>query len=97
MSKRAVSFLFCAAILLGLMPAFAEEPLPAEVEEELKEELKWLQSEAFVMIASRREQKVADTAAAVYVVTREDIRRSGANYNSFSQRVGIKADSIGLR
>ncbi len=31
-----------------------------------------------VVSASRREEKLGDTAAAVYVITREDIRRSGA-------------------
>lgn len=43
------------------------------------EELNWLQEERIVSTASRYEQKVSETAAAVYVITQEDIRRSGAN------------------
>lgn len=43
----------------------------------LKEELRWLQAEAIVSIASRHEQRVFETTAAVFVITQEDIRRSG--------------------
>ncbi|MCP4267152.1 MAG: TonB-dependent receptor [Candidatus Brocadiaceae bacterium] len=44
----------------------------------IEEEIKWLQAEAVVFSASRHEQKVSEAAAAVYVVSNEDIRRSGA-------------------
>lgn len=43
----------------------------------LEEELRWLQAEAIIFSASRSEQRVSETSAAVFVITQEDIRRSG--------------------
>ena len=44
----------------------------------LQEELNWLQAESIVFTASRNEQRVLDTAAAVFVISQQDIKRSGA-------------------
>ena len=69
------------SLLLGTSPAFSDgtsDPIPFISKDRIEEELKWLQAEAFVFTATRHEQKVSETAAAVYVVSREDIRRSGA-------------------
>ncbi|WP_031433660.1 TonB-dependent receptor plug domain-containing protein [Methylomarinum vadi] len=52
-------------------------PLPA-FSSALEEELSWVQAESIVFSASRREQRVSDTAAAVYVLGNEEIKRSGA-------------------
>ncbi len=48
------------------------------VEDSLEDELQWLSAESIVFSAARREEKVFETQAAVYVITQEDIRRSGA-------------------
>ncbi|MCP4369786.1 MAG: TonB-dependent receptor [Deltaproteobacteria bacterium] len=68
-------------IMSSVAPAFSEQTFDIaslKSKEKIKEELRWLQAEAFVFTASRHEQKVSETAAAVYVVSHEDIRRSGA-------------------
>jgi len=44
----------------------------------LQEELSWLQAESTIFSASRHEEKVSRTAAAVLVLSQDDIRRSGA-------------------
>lgn len=44
----------------------------------LEDELNWVQAESIVFSASRLEQRVSDTAAAVYVLSNEEIKRSGA-------------------
>lgn len=44
----------------------------------LQEELNWLQAESTVFSASRHEEKVSRTAAAVFVLSQDDIKRSGA-------------------
>ena len=44
----------------------------------LEEELSWLQAESIVFSVSRNEQRVLDTAAAVFVISQQDIKRSGA-------------------
>jgi len=46
----------------------------------LREELRWLRAEAFdleVSLASRKSEKLSETTAAIYVITQENIRRSG--------------------
>ncbi len=43
----------------------------------LEEELRWLQAESIVFIGSRHEQKVSEVPAAVFVISQEDIKRSG--------------------
>ncbi|MBF8275601.1 MAG: fepA [Candidatus Brocadiaceae bacterium] len=52
---------------------------PSKAEDEFQEELQWLSEEKVVFTTSRHEQKVSETASAVYIITQEDIRRSGAN------------------
>ncbi len=44
----------------------------------LSAELRWLNQEAIIYSATRSPEKVSDTAAAVYVLNNQDIRRSGA-------------------
>jgi iron complex outermembrane receptor protein len=71
-----MSFIMC-----GTAPVFSEgspDKVSSKSKGRIAEELRWLQAEAFVFTASRHEQKVSETAAAVYVVSHEDIRRSGA-------------------
>lgn len=51
-------------------------PAPAAVAM-LDEELNWLQAESIIFSASRSEQRVIDTAAAVFVISQQDIKRSG--------------------
>ncbi|MDC0358254.1 TonB-dependent receptor [Oligoflexia bacterium] len=65
------SFLICVYIFSGLGLA-AEEP-----QEFLDLDLETL-LEMEVSIASKKPQKLSDVAAAVHVITQEDIRRSGA-------------------
>jgi iron complex outermembrane receptor protein len=66
-------------MLFGTVPAFSKEPPDTvSLKSELDEEIKWIHEETFVFTASRHEQKISETAAAVYVVSHEDIRRSGA-------------------
>lgn len=47
-------------------------------EAELEEELRWVQAESIIFSVSRREEPVFKTAAAAFVISHEDIRRSGA-------------------
>jgi iron complex outermembrane receptor protein len=66
-------------MLIGTVPAYSKEPPDAvSLKSELDEELRWIHEETFVFTASRHEQKISETAAAVFIVTHEDIRRSGA-------------------
>ncbi len=47
------------------------------------DEIRWLQAESFLMevtSVSKKPEKLSDSAAAVYVITQEDIRRSGATH-----------------
>lgn len=74
-----VPFVF-AVSMLQTLPAFAVTPpimTQENIEASLDEELGWLQEEAVVFSASRREQKVLQTPAAVFVISNDDIRRSG--------------------
>lgn len=72
-------FLFTLFFVLNSYPVFSEDvPEPIIMAKAaIEEELQWLQAEAIVFSVSRREQKVSETAAAVYVISQEDIRRSG--------------------
>lgn len=78
-ARFAAAFLASAAIA----PALAEEPAsPASADS--VEDLYALPVEQLARLdyivtsASKKEEKVLDTASAIYVVTQEDIRRSGA-------------------
>lgn len=44
---------------------------------DLDQELNWLQAESIVYSASRNEQRALDSAAAVFVIKQQDIKRSG--------------------
>ncbi len=44
----------------------------------LQEEIEWLHAESYIYSASRQEERLFTTPAAAYVVTQEEIRRSGA-------------------
>jgi len=52
--------------------------LDEDADTALEEELRWLRAEAVVWSASKKEEKLFETPAAAYVLTSEDIRRSGA-------------------
>ncbi len=81
MQKNVLFLILAAAVRCGSIPVYADS-VPAldkqEAVQSLRDELSWLQAETMIFSASRREQKVLDTPAAVYVITNEDIHRSGA-------------------
>lgn len=84
-NKLTVLMIFVAAMLNGSSlfsgetsahPKNAETTLPA-----IQEEIRWLQAESFlseVTTFSRKPVNLSDSAAAVFVITQEGIRRSGA-------------------
>ena len=56
---------------------------PAEKRDAILEEIKWLRAESFLMevfSVSRKPERVSEAAAAIYVISQEDIRRSGATH-----------------
>ena len=70
----------CVVSMLQTSHAFAAAPpmmSKENIEASLDEELGWLQEESVIFSASRREQKVLQTSAAVFVISNDDIRRSG--------------------
>ncbi len=75
---------FSVALTFFVIPTFPAETSELsqnKSETAVDEEIKWLQAEAFdydVVLASRKSEKLFKTAAAVYVITQEDIRRSSA-------------------
>src|SRR5882762_4236791 len=65
------------ALLVGTLVPFAilaQGPVPRDLSEASLEDLMNIQ----VTSVSKKEQKLAKVGAAVYVITQEDIRRSGA-------------------
>lgn len=67
-------------IISTLFPVFAaiNEPVDdQQMDALLEEEISWLQAESVIYSAARREQLMMDTASAVFVLSNEDIRRSG--------------------
>ena len=76
MQNKLFTFLSVVFLFTCLNPAlaFAKSDLPLSIDDELL----WIQAEATVFSAARREQKVSETSAAVFVLSQEDIRRSGA-------------------
>lgn len=74
---------FLCIFLIGLQDSFAQ---PLNKSEELPQDLsqvsldKLLNFDLVVTLPGRREQRVSQAAAAVYVLTDEDIRRSGATH-----------------
>ncbi len=75
MQNKLFTFLSAVFLFTCLNPTltFAKSDLPLSIDEELR----WIQVEATVFSAARREQKVSETSAAVFVLSQEDIRRSG--------------------
>lgn len=72
-----MTFLGCMA-RLGALQA-AETPDPAELEQLMRQEVNQAERmNATVTSVGRHSQKLSETAAAVYVLTQKDIRRSGA-------------------
>ncbi|MBI5199281.1 MAG: hypothetical protein HZA09_04605, partial [Nitrospirae bacterium] len=59
------------AVFIGINANYAVSSEVQKTGVTLEEELRWLQAEAVVFIASRSEQKVSETPAAVFVITRE--------------------------
>src|ERR1700682_1126185 len=63
------------ALSLGLtIPGSAQTPPPRDLTQFTLEDLMNVQ----VISVSKKEQKLAKTGAAIFVITQEDIRRSGA-------------------
>lgn len=80
---KAPRLLFLYGLLtVGNFPADAAEHADSlskqDAKDGLSDELSWLRAEATVFSGARREQKVSDTAVAVFVLSNEDIKRSGA-------------------
>lgn len=69
MGRISIHFLFCSIFLLGSPAVFAQDLVDLSVEELMDVE---------VFSVSRRQQTVFESAAAVDVITSEEIRRSGA-------------------
>lgn len=58
---------------------FSQVMLPeSQIEREIDEEFKWLQEEAIVITASKKEEHISDAPAVVSVIHAEDIRNMGA-------------------
>ena len=75
MAKKSI-YIFIACIIVFLSPALLHSQ---ELEEILEMDLQQLMlMEVTVTSASKRPQKFHETASAAYVLTQEDIRRSGA-------------------
>ncbi len=74
--KISLSYL---AVFLFSNAAMALSPVRPTIDSTaaLQEELNWLQAESVVFTASRNEQRVLDTAAAVFIISQQDIKRSG--------------------
>ncbi|MDR4505630.1 MAG: TonB-dependent receptor plug domain-containing protein [Candidatus Scalindua sp.] len=83
-SDRMIVFIFYAVILSNVISAFSQELSVSPQDKPgsaVDEEIRWLQAEAFdldVILASRKSEKLFKTAAAIYVITQEDIRNSSA-------------------
>ncbi len=104
-------FLITVSILFSDISSLAEEnPLfDIDTEAELLKEIDWLQQEAVIFSASRREQKLSKVPAAVFVITGEEIRRMGvtnipdalrtvpglqvAQINSMAQAISVRGEN----
>ena len=77
-ARGTVALLAVFGILAGPAPARADhEPLPAELDDLAELSLEQL-AEVQVMSVSRRPEPLSQAAASIFVITPEDIRRSGA-------------------
>lgn len=82
MQNKIIIFILNIFFLCNITPLFSEEnPIQTQTgtRDGFLEELEWLQAEDVVFTASRHEQKLSETAASVFVITQEDVRRSGLN------------------
>lgn len=80
MSKQFLALSISAVSLIPMAPVSAGAPSitpQTDIANSLDEELGWLQEEAVIFSASRREQKVSETSAAVFVINNDDLLRSG--------------------
>lgn len=80
MSKQFLALSIYAVSLIQMAPVSAGAPSitpQTDIANSLDEELGWLQEEAVIFSASRREQKVSETSAAVFVINNDDLLRSG--------------------
>ncbi|HXS93667.1 MAG TPA: TonB-dependent receptor [Candidatus Limnocylindrales bacterium] len=75
-AKRALPYVLCALIAPMMQPgaAFAQSPTLKDLTEASLEDLMNIQ----VTSVSKKEQSLSKTAAAAFVITKEDIARSGA-------------------
>lgn len=83
MNKFIIYAIF-ASIVFNTSLLFSEEtssqPEGTAAEQAIREEIRWLQAEAFaldVTLSSRKPEKLSEATAAIYVITQENIRRSG--------------------
>ncbi len=78
MYKKLTYPVLLVALATAAWPAFAQDQQVAAADPEFDELLSLDIDDLSVTTASKRPQKLTDTAAAIYVVTQEDIRRSGS-------------------
>jgi iron complex outermembrane receptor protein len=85
------------ALLSCAMPFAAHAQVQAAADPEFDEILALDIADLSVTSVSRREQKLTDTAAAVYVITQEDLRRSGATSIPEALRLapGVQVAKVG--
>lgn len=72
---RKILFFWGMTVLSGFSLAHAKEPLPPDPE--FDEILEGDLNDLSVSTVSKRSQRLSDTAAAVYVITQEELRRAG--------------------
>ena len=82
--RRAVILFLPLLFLLNPCSAFPEESIDDAIkpDEELEEELKYLQEETYVITPSKIPQRIEKAPGSIYVVTDKQIRQMGARYLS---------------
>ncbi|GAX60981.1 tonB-dependent receptor [Candidatus Scalindua japonica] len=85
MLNNAKYFILFILFAFNSTQLFSEEPAghPENIDEtaSIQEEIRWLKAESFLMevsSVSKKTEKLFDSPAAIYVITKENIRRSGA-------------------
>jgi iron complex outermembrane receptor protein len=84
MQIKIIVLVLFAAIVLNLTPTFSEEAsMSSEGAESIQEEIRWLQAEAIITIATRHEIATSKAPGIITVITAEEIKNLG--YRTFSE------------
>ena len=79
MGSKNRRYISISLLLLSHLSIFADQGFSAEIDDVLEMDLlQLMQMDVVVTSVSKRPQKLHEAASAIYVVTQEDIRRSGA-------------------